>query len=610
MTFRVKLLAVFIVTVIISIGIVAWTVSASTRRAFEELDRQRTVALVQQFRREFAHRADDVARRVTGIADAEASVRMALELSRPAPDYSLYVNDARGLARSYQLDFVEMVGPDGTIFSSSHWPTRFGARSEWLAGEADWNAQGAFLRREEFPMEGDTTGAGRPALVLVAVRTTVGVGEKKVHIIGGQRLEKEFLASLVLPVGMRAFLYRNLEPTFSGLALTTPTGPFDRPDKLAPLVESVRHSGSEATETVQWSADPAAAETVHAIPLSGRASELLGVLLVGSSRRELVEMQSFIRSMALLAGAVGILLGVLLSWWASARVTRPVERLATAAGHVAAGDWTARVDSGSRDEIGKLAAAFNQMTRQLVEQRERLLQAERVAAWRELARRLAHELKNPLYPLQITVENLQRARQNSPGQFEEVFRESTGTLLAELENLKTIVGRFSDFAKMPPPQLQGVNLNDIARNAVRLHEAQFAAPGRPQIVPELYLQEDLPTIQADPELLHRALQNLVLNALDAMPAGGTLTLRTRRQDAGVLLEVSDTGTGLTREECERLFTPYYTTKHHGTGLGLAIVQSVVSDHGGKISVDSEPGRGTTFRIELPARPLSEKAERR
>ncbi len=106
-------------------------------------------------------------------------------------------------------------------------------------------------------------------------------------------------------------------------------------------------------------------------------------------------------------------------------------------------------------------------------------------------------------------------------------------------------------------------------------------------------------IAADPDLLHRALSNLVLNAMDAMPEGGALTLRTC-QDGGLsYVEVSDTGTGLTQEECERLFTPYYTSKPHGTGLGLAIVQSVIRDHGGRISVRSESGRGTTFVIELP-----------
>src|SRR5882757_4742544 len=124
------------------------------------------------------------------------------------------------------------------------------------------------------------------------------------------------------------------------------------------------------------------------------------------------------------------------SWWATARVTRPVRRLAESAGMVAQGKWGTTVETTSNDEIGQLAQAFNRMTHELVEQRERLVQSERVAAWRELARRLAHELKNPLFPLQITVENMQRAKTSYPEQFEEVFREGTSTLLAELSNLK------------------------------------------------------------------------------------------------------------------------------------------------------------------------------
>jgi len=114
----------------------------------------------------------------------------------------------------------------------------------------------------------------------------------------------------------------------------------------------------------------------------------------------------------------------------------------------------------------------------------------------------------------------------------------------------------------------------------------------------LHLAADVRAIQADPSQLGRALQNLVLNAIDAMPTGGALTITTASQDGGVRLAVADTGQGLTQEECDRLFTPYYTTKTHGTGLGLAIVQSVVSDHGGKIAVHGEPGRGTTFVIDL------------
>jgi signal transduction histidine kinase len=252
-------------------------------------------------------------------------------------------------------------------------------------------------------------------------------------------------------------------------------------------------------------------------------------------------------------------------------------------------------------EVAQLADAFNHMTRTLASQKEKLVQTERVAAWRELARRLAHELRNPLFPLQITVENLQRARQLGPVQFQEVFNEATATLKAELSNLNTIVARFSDFSKMPAPHFTRVNVNETLRNAVRLFEPQFTAVGKPAITTEYFLNESLPEIDADPDLLHRAFQNLVLNALDAMPAGGTLTIRTNDGTDTVRIEVADTGKGLTPEEVSRLFTPYYTTKQLGTGLGLAIVQSVVADHHGTISVSSEEGRGATFRIELPKR---------
>ncbi|HZR29029.1 MAG TPA: HAMP domain-containing sensor histidine kinase, partial [Terriglobales bacterium] len=322
------------------------------------------------------------------------------------------------------------------------------------------------------------------------------------------------------------------------------------------------------------------------------------------SRAELLHLTRRIRWVAAGVAGGGILFGILLSLWLAGRVTRPVERLAAAADEVAAGNLGAQVDDSAHDEIGRLAYAFNRMTRELLEQRERLVQSERVAAWRELARRLAHELKNPLFPLQITVENMLRAKESNPEQFEEVFREGAETLLAEVANLKTIIGRFSDFSKMPAPQLQAISVNEAVKKAVKVYEPQFCSKGRPLVTPrwELDASLDNEKIEADPDLLHRALSNLILNALDAIQEHGTLTLRTRNLGATVQIEIADSGVGLTEEECQRLFTPYYTSKQYGTGLGLAIVQSVVSDHHGKIWVNSTPGKGTTFVMELPKHP--------
>jgi len=326
-----------------------------------------------------------------------------------------------------------------------------------------------------------------------------------------------------------------------------------------------------------------------------------GVLLVGSSGRELAALVRRVRWSGLGYGALGIAVGFALTYVVSARVTRPVEQLAAAAHRVEAGEWDVRLDGlDASSEIRALADAFDSMTRQLADHRDRLLQAERVASWRELARRLAHELKNPLFPLRVTLDNLRRSRSLSPAEFDEVFDESVGTLTTGLSNLNTVVGRFSDFARMPAPELARISPNAVVDQSVALFRAQLSAPGCPPITATVELDPTVDTIRGDAEQIGRAVQNLLLNAIDAMPDGGNLAVRTRRLDRGVGIDISDSGHGMSEDERSRVFTPYYTTKQHGTGLGLAIVQAVVADHGGKITVDSAPGRGTTFYIELPS----------
>jgi len=590
MSFRTKVLLIVVITVIASVSVVAYGVTYYTRTAFEEMDQQRTNALVAQFKKEFEQQGKEVGRQVENIANSEATLRMALDLARPNADQSLYVHDATGAAQDHGLDYVEFVNSDGTIVSSAQYPARVGYKNDWVTAQQDWHGTPAFLMREELP--------DRVELSLTVVRT-LPVTDKTLYVIGGKRLDQEFLQSLVLPDGMRALLYRNLDPGYNPASLSDKDGPLATADRFEPLIEQMQKEPRPLVKTIQWSSDPARAETFHTIPLLSRKNELLGVLLVGSSRGELVLlMRHIVWTSAAVAGAA-LLIGLLLTMWISSRISKPIEELAEGAREVASGHWDTRIELKGRDEVGQLASAFNHMTQTLASQKERLVQTERVAAWRELARRLAHELRNPLFPLQITVENMQRAKKLGAEQFLEVFNESTATLKAELANLNTIVGRFSDFSKMPAPQFSRVSLNEAIRNAIRLFEPQFHEVGKPTIALELFLAEDLPEIDADPDLLHKAFQNLVLNALDAMPAGGTLTLRTSALPGAVGIEVSDTGKGLTPEECSRLFTPYYTTKQLGTGLGLAIVQSVVSDHHGTISVTSEQEQGTTFRIELP-----------
>jgi signal transduction histidine kinase len=575
--------------VAITVALVTWTVSVSARRAFEAIEAQRTAALIAQFRREVANEGDEVVRRVDRIAASEALRRTAVDLRRSVSDRAAYVNDAAPLADAHGLDFLDIVDGDGTIVSSAHWPARFGYKHRWATAEGPSGDQaGAFLQGVELPRE--------TALGLMSVRP-VTAGDRRIYVVGGRRLDQRFLQSLVLPAGMRALLYQSVEPELSRLQVIDASGNVMPAGRLEPLIARVRQSGGEAQELIHWPDGP---ETIDAMPLAGRDGSVLGVLLVGSSGRELAALVGRIRWTGVLLGGIGMLFGVGASYMVAARVTRPVEQLAGAARAIAGGDWTVSAGVQASGEIDALATAFDTMTRQLVDQRERLVQAERVAAWRELARRLAHELKNPLFPLRITIDNLQRAKALPPAEFDEVFTESMTTLATGLANLNAVIAQFSDFARMPAPQLEQVSLNDIVQRTIKLFQAQIDTPGRPPIAVVLDLDPALGTIRADPEQIGRVCQNLLLNAIDAMPAGGEATVRTRRGGGIVRLDIADTGVGLTAEERKRLFTPYYTTKQHGTGLGLAIVQSVVADHGGKIWVESDPGRGTTFHIELPA----------
>lgn len=592
MSFRTKLFLLFVITVLGSVSAVTYSVTHYTRAAYEEADTQRTQALVEQFQKEFAQQRELVARQVENVANAEVTLRMAIDLEKPNTDQSIYVRDASGAAQEHGLNFMEFVLADGTLISSAQYPARVGYKEAWVTASKDWSGTEAFLRREELPNE--------VAVALTAVRTQPNVS-KPFYAIGGRRLDKNFLASLVAPAGMRALLYLNLDQSFVPGDITSVSDEVKQPDRFAPIVAKLQKQPTPLVETIQWESDAASAEVFHVLPLTGRNGELLGALLIGSSRSDIVLLQRHIMKLAGAMAVAAVLVGLLVTWWFSARITRPIEELAEGAREVAAGHWDTRIRVKGSDETGQLAGAFNNMTQTLTAQRERLVQTERVAAWRELARRLAHELRNPLFPLQITVENMQRARQLSHEQFLEVFNESSATLRAELANLNSIVNRFSDFSKMPAPEFSRLDVNEAIRGAVRLFEPQFHEVGKPTISTEYFIKEGLPEIDGDSELLHKAFQNLVLNALDAMPAGGTLTFRTAETANGVRIEVSDTGKGLTPEECSRLFTPYYTTKQQGTGLGLAIVQSVVSDHRGTISVASEEGHGTTFRIELPRR---------
>jgi two-component system nitrogen regulation sensor histidine kinase NtrY len=596
---RQKLLLLFSLTVAAAVAAVAWTVLVRIRQVFEKRDLEETALFVSQFQREFQHRSSDVAAAVDRIAGQERVRSMAFELVQ-SNDAAPYLNEAQALAQDAQLDFLEIIGPDGNIVSSAQWPARFGY-AEPATGEGSLTP---FLKREELQ-------DGSSVLGLFAVRPIRGA-EPAVKLVGGRRLDQSFLADLPVAAGMQLGLYRDASAgamdgganaggtgrtAFDPKRLVSASGDLPGAAHYASLIEQARDSGQQTSSILYLTPRREDSVSATAIPLKNSAGNVLAVLTVAISRSGLVAEQQQIRATAYGVASGGILLAIIFSLWIAARVSRPVEELARAAEEVASGNWDTQVPVRGRDEVAVLARSFNHMTEELTNQREKLVQSERVASWRELARRLAHELKNPLFPLQLTVENLVRARQLPEAEFEEVFIESTQTLSMEIGNLKKIIGRFSEFSKMPKPELERIDAKDVVER-VRALYAVGNEEG-PKISVKTDVDDRPMPLMVDPELLHRALSNLVLNAKDAMPEGGTVTISARPKGEAVELRVADTGQGLTQEECERLFTPYYTTKQHGTGLGLAIVQSVITDHEGTIAVESHAGQGATFVISLP-----------
>jgi len=299
--------------------------------------------------------------------------------------------------------------------------------------------------------------------------------------------------------------------------------------------------------------------------------------------------------LAVLALAIVVGIGLLVA----RRTARDLDKLVDGSLAAARGDLDYRVPVRSADEVGAVADAFNLMMEDLRTSKERLVIAERIAAWQEIARRLAHEIKNPLTPIQMAMDTLRKTWKKQHPSFDEILEESTTTVLQEADRLKHIVTEFSDFARMPKPEPSRVDVNDVIRSALSLYQGAVRV--------DMNLAPQLPPLDADRNQLQQVMLNLVENSRDAIGAreNGHITVTSKLGDAAdrVLVTVEDNGPGVPSDLKDKVFAPYFTTKHAkgGTGLGLAIVHRIVSDHGGRIFVADATGGGARFIVELPLR---------
>jgi signal transduction histidine kinase len=302
-----------------------------------------------------------------------------------------------------------------------------------------------------------------------------------------------------------------------------------------------------------------------------------------------------------LALAIGLLV-----MWISQRALRPIRALTEAAQRLGrVGPESVVVPEQGGDELSLLAREFNAMAqrlaareRELRAQGEALVRSERLAAIGRIAAQITHEIRNPLSSISLNAEELgERLRQNPGGASSAV--ELCDAIGREVDRLAAITEEYLRFARLPKPQFQGVDLNETVRDLVEFVRPELEL-GR--VAVQLDLSSSLPLVQADVAQVRQLLLNLLRNAREAMPSGGSLCVSTRGADGTVAVEVRDTGHGIAPDRMRRIFDPFFTTKERGTGLGLAMAQEIAQEHGGLLACESEPGRGTAFTLRLPLAP--------
>jgi nitrogen fixation/metabolism regulation signal transduction histidine kinase len=288
-----------------------------------------------------------------------------------------------------------------------------------------------------------------------------------------------------------------------------------------------------------------------------------------------------------------VVLAIVLAASLAQQMTRPLGRLAGAIEQVSSGDLDTRVQPEGAREFQTLGASFNAMAERLGDARSAVQEAEREAAWREVARRLAHEFKNILTPMSLSLHRLRRRAEFVPDDQRTAVRESLEALQRGVAQMTQLAEQFSQYARLPDPRIEPLDLAEVTRNAAALHEHE-------NVQVEVHAGSRLP-VRGDSLLLSRAIHNLLLNACEASPPGGVVEVHTRAEAGLAEVEILDRGPGIPAALRDRIFEPYVSTKRRGSGLGLSLVRDIAQQHEGTVSIEDRDGGGARARLRLPLR---------
>lgn len=340
------------------------------------------------------------------------------------------------------------------------------------------------------------------------------------------------------------------------------------------------------------------------IAIHSQNGKLLGIAVVGKvvplAPTDLNNMKRGIGVILVFAAIIIFLIALWTSSLIAREITEPIRILVKATREVAEGNLLHKVDINAKDEIGMLAESFNIMTEKLNKYAEDLRRVEKASAWKEMAQKLAHEIKNPLTPIKLSAERIKKRYYTKPDEYEEILNEGTDVIIEEVERLRLLLDEFMQYARMPLLSPTLTDVNEVVNNALKSYGE---IPENIEVITNY--SYDIPKVMIDPEQTRRAFFNIIKNAVEAIEKEGKIKITTRsiedqeQQKKWVEIEFSDTGVGIPPETMDNLFTPQFSTKKGGAGLGLTIVKKIIDDQGGTIAVSSEQSKGTTFWIRLP-----------
>lgn len=563
MTVRTRILLACLLAAIAPLVLFAVGARNEVRARISAQFEDRVAAVTAVIEQDLARLAATIDARLAALADRiDDSPALRAALLHGADDAAL-IDHTASVMPAAELDHLLLVDEDGVVLSSGHFRLEHGRETSALRD----------IRRADTAV---LLHARRPdgAFLALARAHSFRIAGQQYTLIGGVEVDASFVRALARSAD--GSLVVSLEypagrvVSTADTATTTPAGD-EHARIVLPFVDDVADTTAPAE----------------------------AVWTITHSRGELYALLRGMDRWLAAGAALALLIAFVLARLMAARVNRPLEELARRSTRVfldRAGDSFATT---RRDEVGTLSRMLDAMVQRLRAGAAALRDAERRATVGDMARQVNHDIRNGLLPIRNVVRHLSEVAQTEPAGLAAVFAERESTLRGGIGYLESLAGNYARLT--PPTERQACDVNAVVREIVQSVDAGDGARM------QLALDGTAPRVLADPVALRRVIENLVVNAVESLDGrGGDVVATTRAEGAGegrrIAITIADTGHGIAADAIDRVFDDFYTTKSRGTGLGLSIVRRLVGDMGGRISVESEPGSGTRFRIELPAAP--------